>query len=437
MIVVLGVVLLLILVNALYVAAEFAAVSVRRSRIQQQAEDGDGLARRLLPVLEDSQRLDQYIAACQIGITLSSLVLGAYGQVRLQPLIAPLFERLGGMQDVAAASSSATVILLGLTGLQMILGELIPKSLALHFPTAIARYTVLPMQWSLRLLSWFIVVLNGSGTLLLRLLGVKEVGHRHIHLPEEIDYLIAESRKGGLLEADEHRRLHKALHLGVLQVEEIMVPRVRILGIEVDTPFEEVLRIAAESPYTRLPVYEESLDRIIGMIHIRDLASRALNGPCPEIRELIRSVAFVPEGLTAERVLERLRDEKQHMAIVVDEFGGTAGLVTVGDVLDEIFGGLADEFKIEEAVPERLADGRVRLPGSMRLDEAATWIGVEWEGDVHTVGGMVVERLGRFPEPGERVVIDGVPVEVERVSKAVIDTVLAGPVEGVEDEGDA
>src|SRR5690606_27477110 len=206
---------------------------------------------------------------------------------------------------------------------------------------------------------------------------------------------------------------------------------------EVDTPFEEVLRIAAESPYTRLPVYEESLDRIIGMIHIRDLASRALNGPRPEIRELIRSVAFVPEGLTAERVLERLRDEKQHMAIVVDEFGGTAGLVTVGDVLDEIFGGLADEFKIEEAVPERLADGRVRLPGSMRLDEAATWIGVEWEGDVHTVGGMVVERLGRFPEPGERVVIDGVPVEVERVSKAVIDTVLAGPVEGVEDEGDA
>ncbi len=428
MIVTLAVIVVLIVINALYVAAEFAAVSVRRSRIQQQAEDGDRLARMLLPTLEDSHRLDHYIAACQIGITLSSLILGAYGQAALQPVIAPLFQRLGGMQPVAAVSASATVILLALTGLQMVLGELIPKSVALQFPTAVARYTVLPMQWSLRLLSWFIVVLNGSGVAILRLLGFQDTGHRHIHQPEEIDYLIAESRKGGLLEPDEHLRLRRALHLGVTQVEEIMVPRVRIQGVEIDTPFDELVRIAAESPYTRLPVYEESLDRIVGMLHIRELAVQALDGKA-DARELMRPIPFIPEGLSAERALERLREGRQYMAVVVDEFGGTAGLVTLGDILDEIFGGLADEFKHEERQPERLPDGRVRLPGAMRRDEVEPWIGTEWEGEAHTVGGLIVERLGYVPDPGERIVIDGVPVEIERVRRTVLDSIVVGPFE--------
>lgn len=424
MLLIASVVLLLVMVNALYVAAEFAAVSVRRSQIQQQAEDGDRLARQLVPVLEDPHRLDRYIACCQIGITLSSLVLGAYGQMALQPVLAPLFERFGRMQDVAATSAAATTILLALTAFQMILGELVPKSLALQFPSGVARYTVIPMRWSLKLLSWFISVLNGSGNAILHAFGVRPTGHRHIHQPDEIDYLISESRKGGLFDADEHQRLRRALHLGVRRVEEIMVPRVHIHAVEAGTPFADVARLAVEVPYTRLPVYEGSLDHITGMLHLRELALHALDG-ASELKPLVRRISVIPAGLTADRVLERLREEKQYMAVVLDEHGGTAGLVTLTDLLDEIFGGLASEFAPDEPLPERLPDGRVRLPGSMRLDEAEPWVGAIWEGDSYTIGGLVLEKLGRVPAVGDSVEIEGVPVVVERVDRTV-ESVLAG-----------
>lgn len=414
----------LIVINALYVAAEFAAVSVRRSQIQQQAEAGDRLARLLLPVLEDPHRLDRYIACCQIGITISSLVLGAFGQVSLQPVLAPLFERFGRMQEVAAISAAATTILLVLTAFQMILGELVPKSLALQFPSGVARYTVVPMRWSLRLLSWFIAVLNGSGNAILHAFGVRPTGHRHIHQPDEIDYLISESRKGGLFDADEHQRLRRALRLGVRRVEEIMVPRVHVHAVEAASTFAEVARLAADSPYTRLPVYEGSLDRIVGMLHMREIALHALDG-VSDLRPLVRRIAVIPAGLSVDRVLQRLRDEKQYMAVVLDDHGGTAGLVTLTDLLDEIFGGLTGEFAPAGLGAERLPDGRVRLPGAMRLDEAESWVGAIWEGESYTVGGLVLEKLGRMPEPGDRVVIEGVPVVVERVDRA-IESVVAG-----------
>src|SRR5690606_30878133 len=242
------------------------------------------------------------------------------------------FVSWGGMQEAAAQSSAAVLVLSVLTTFQMILGELVPKSLALQFPTSVALYTVLPMQWSTRLLSWFIAVLNGSGLAVLRLLGVGHSGHVHIHAPDEIEYLIAESREGGLLEADEHARLRRALRLGAMTVGEVMVPRTSILGIEVGTPFDEVLRLAADSPYTRLPVYRDTLDHIVGYVHVQDVAREALGGARdPEPRRAV----FIPESLTLDRVLERLRAERQHMALVSDEFGGTAGLVTMSDILQE------------------------------------------------------------------------------------------------------
>ncbi|MGH7448507.1 MAG: hemolysin family protein, partial [Longimicrobiales bacterium] len=316
------IVLLLIAINALYVAAEFAAVSVRRGRIRQSAEDGHPLARRLLPFITDPHRLDTYIAACQIGITISSLVLGAFGQARLAPMLAPLFTSIGGMQDVAAQSVSALVILVVLTFSQMVIGELVPKSLALQFPTATALYTVIPMQWSLRLLAWFIAVLNGSGLLILRLLGMKYTGHRHLHSPEEIEYLIAESREGGLLRPEEHERLNKALSLGVTRVEEILVPRTRIVALHVETSFPEAVRIARTSAYPRLPVYRESLDDMVGYVHIQDIASH-MNATDVSLRSLVRPLLVVPPRMTAERALSRMREERRHIALVVDEHGGT------------------------------------------------------------------------------------------------------------------
>ena len=427
------VVALLIFINALYVAAEFSAVSVRRSRVRQAAEAGNRFARMLLPVVDDAARLDRYVAICQIGITISSLVLGAYGQAALAPKLVPLFERLGGMQEVAAQSTSAAVILFGLTIAQMVLGELVPKSLALQYPTPLALYTVLPMKWSFAAMSWFVFVLNGSGTLILRLFRMRQTGHRHLHSPEEIEYLIAESREGGLFEADEHERLRRALHLGLRAVEDIMIPRVRITAIELNTPFAAVLELVAHTPYSRIPVYHKIIDRMLGFVHVQDVVRNSLDGQATRLETLIRPLLVVPQGMKADRVLHRLREGRQHIAIVVDEFGGTKGLVTIGDVLDEIFGGIAEEFPPDMyPEPEILPDGRIRVTGMTRLDEAALLLGVLFEGESYTIGGLVTEVLGRIPTPGDKLRIAGVELEVEAVAAHAVRTVLARPVEGAE-----
>jgi CBS domain containing-hemolysin-like protein len=429
-----AIIALLISINALYVAAEFSAVSVRRSRVRQSAEDGNRLARALLPFIDDAARLDRYIAACQIGITISSLVLGAFGQARLAPMLLPLFTGLGGMQEVAAESTAAIVVLVFLTVSQMVLGELVPKSLALQFPTALALYTVIPMKWSLRALSWFIVVLNGSGNLILRALGMRQSGHRHLHSPEEIEYLIAESREGGLLDQDEHERLRRALKLSVRAVEDIMIPRVHILAIEASTPFDEVVAITGNSPYSRIPIYERTLDRMIGFVHIQDVVRMSISDDANTIESIMRPLLIVPEGTKADRVLQRLREGRQHIAIVVDEFGGTKGLVTIGDVLDEIFGGIAEEFEIAYQEPEQLADGRIRLAGSTRLDEAALLLGIPLQGESYTLGGLLSEQLGRIPVAGDRVTLGGAHFEVEEVESHFVQTIIAQP--PVRDGGD-
>jgi putative hemolysin len=423
------VILGLIALTALYVAAEFAAVSVRRSRIRQRAEQGDAAALRLLPYLDDPQALDTYIAACQIGITLTSLIIGAYGQASLAGPLAGVIRQLWpGVSAGTARSTAAIAILVVLTVLAMVLSELVPKSLALQFPTQVALRTSLPMKWSLAAFSLFIRFLNGSGNLALRAMGVQPVGHRHIHSPEEIDLLIAESREGGLLEPDQHRRLRRALQLGIRPARHLMVPRQEIVAVDIDTPVDQVLQRMADTPYTRLPVYRGDIDHVEGLLHTKDLFRGYLEGGrVRAIRELMRPILMVHESVTADRLLTLMRERRSHLAIVMDEFGGVAGLVTLEDVLTEVMGEIADEFRVDEPGPERLDDGRVRLPGWLRLDEAEPWLGILWEGEADTVGGRVMEELGHVPQAGETVKIDGVLVEVEAVSGHAVGSVLATP----------
>ena len=423
------IILLLIAINALYVAAEFAAVSVRHSQMRQLAGEGHSLATRLLPWIEDSRRLDHYIAACQIGITLSSLVLGAYGQATLATQAAPLFERWGGLQNVATHSTSAVTVLILLTTLQVIFGELVPKSLALQYSTQSALLTFVPMRWSLRLFSWFISVLNGSGMLILKLLGVPHSGHRHIHSPEEIEMLIAESRDGGLLEPYEHRRLQRALKLGMRPIHQLMVSRRFMAAIDINSTVDQILQEVANSPFSHLPVYRDSIDNVIGIVHTKDAVLHYIEkGGIGSLEAIMRPVLYVPENLMAESVLTLMRKERRHQAIVIDEFGGTEGLVTLEDVLKEMLGEVADEFKVDMPQPEMLPDGRVRLPGIMRLDDAMEWTGAAWQGEADTVGGYITEVLGRVPEVGERLVVGGVDLEIEQVEHQTVVSVLATPV---------
>lgn len=426
----------LILFNALYVAAEFAAVSVRRTRIQELAADGNPLAAWLLPILDSPAALDRYIAACQIGITLSSLVLGAYAQRTIAGALAPFFASLAGLQEVAAQSTSAVIVLLTLTVGQVIFAELIPKSLALQFPTQTALYTLIPMVPSLWIYRPFIKWLNGTALVFLRVLGAPQQGHRHIHSPDEIELLIADSRDGGLLEPDEHRRLVRALRLNLRQAKQLMVPRRRISAVDVNTPINEVIGLIAQSPYSRLPIYRDSIDNIIGILHTKDVVrSLVSSGANATLSGIMRPITSVHESVTADRVLRQLRERRSHQALVVDEFGGTSGLVTLDDVLSEVLGDLGDEFKPASPAPETLADGRFRLPGAMAVDDAALLLNTTWETAATTVGGLVTEALGHLPAKGERAAIGAYEFEVERVADRTVEWLTATPTAPADDEG--
>jgi putative hemolysin len=428
-----GIITLLILLTALFVAAEFAVVGARRSRLRRLAEDGNTLAARVLPVLEDPHALDRYIAASQIGITLSSLILGAYAQASIAPRVAPLIQRLGGLDAEAALNTSAVLVLLILTLLAMIAGELIPKSVALQDPTRTAIWTVIPMQWAERVFAWSIDFLNGSGNLILKLMRVKTTGHRHVHSPEEIELLIAESRDGGLLEPREQVRLHQALRLGLRTARQLMVPRARLAAIEASTPFEEVLRLVATSPYSRLPVHRGTLDDIIGILHTKDVVTNFVDDRRnASVMSLLRPIVRVHDSIPADHLLAYMRDRRIHQALVVGEGGRVEGMITLEDVVAELIGGVSDEFKAATARAILLPDGSVRLPGAMRVEQAAQVLGADWRSPGDTVGSYIAKVLGGVPAPGEHVTINGVAMIIEAVEEDVVSSALILPPEAGE-----
>lgn len=329
------VVFFLILATGFYVAAEFGAVGVRRSRVRRLAEDGDTRARLLLPYIGHPADLARYVAASQIGITVSGLVLGAVGQRIAETFVAPRLARLDRLDHAALASTADVVVLVVLTSAQVVLGELIPKSIALRFPTGTALATVLPMRWSLTIFKPFIALLNGSSTLLLRLAGVTMTGHRHLHSPDEIALLFAESRDGGLLEPDEQARLHKALRLSRSTARDLMVPRDRLVMVDVDAPWADTLQVVAASPFSRLPAYRGSRDQVVGMIRVKDLVRRQVTeGPTPTVESILLPVVRAAEGLPGDQLIALLREKRAHQAAVVDGGGAIVGFVTIQDVLE-------------------------------------------------------------------------------------------------------
>ena len=420
----------LILVNALYVAAEFAAVSVRKNQIRQMADQGNSLARAVLPTLLDTVRLDRYIAACQFGITISSLILGAYGQVALADILSPLLVSLGGMQEVAAQSLSALFVLVFLTVLQVILGELMPKSLALQYPRQTVLYTYLPMRWSLSLFAGFVDLLNGSGLLLLKLFRLPPGGHHHIHPLEEIDMLLAESREGGMLDSGEHERFHGALTLGQRTVGQLMIPRRQLVLMDIDSDMSSVMRVLEKTPHSHIPVYEGEARKITGILHVKDLSvAYAGSGDSLMLRKLVKSLPFVPESMTVDNLLALMRSQKAFQTFVLDEYGTAIGMVTIDDLMGEVLGDLSNEFEKEAPVAEVLPDGCIRLPGMMRAYKAEQYFSFDGEFSSSTVGGCLVEKLGRFPKLGEMVEFGGRKVRVEKIEHHFVSSLLVIPKE--------
>lgn len=426
---VVSVIAFLIFVNGLYVAAEFSAVSARRPRLAQTASEGGRLAQSVLSILEDPHLLDTYVAACQLGITVSSLMLGYYGQAQLTQLISPLLINLGQSAEVAQ-SISTTIILIGLTILQVVLGELMPKNIGIQYPERLAMLTVVPMRWSMRLFQPLVWVFNGSGALILALFGRSHVAeHAHVHSPEEIRMLVEESGAGGVLQEEEQRLLVNTLELRNLTARKMMIPRNRMITASADLGIDDLLVLLANSPYSRLPLYEESVDNVLGVIHLKDLlylfhnihadyppgTQRSNGGVGKEttVRSIMHSVAYVPESMPAEDLLTVMQQNHQNMAIVIDEYGGTAGMVTIEDVFEEIIGEFQDEFDPEYASLQLHPGNQVLVRGDVQIEDLNEWLGLNLPTNAaDTIGGLVFSELGSLPQVGNTVTLPELPASV-------------------------
>jgi putative hemolysin len=407
---------ILILINALYVAAEFSTVTARRSRMVQYASEGNGLARLILPIMQDRQRLDTYVATCQLGITASSLLLGFFGQARLTPILAPYLSGIPGLTETVAISIAATVVLISLTSLQVILGELVPKSISIQYPEQLAFLTAIPMRWSSILFKPLIWVFNGSGHFVLKLLGVDIKTHRlHIHAPKEILMLFEESSAGGLLDREERRLLMNALQLRQLAIRQVMIPRNRMVAASVDEQVDELLALLADSPFSRLPLFDTSIDNIVGIVHLKDLLCLRFTTLQKDVRQAMRPILFVPENNPVDEVFALLQRKRYHAAIVLDEYGGTAGFVSLEDLIEEIFGELQDEFDTDTTPHVTvLSEDQVIVRGDMLIEELNEALDLNLPStEVDTVGGLVLSTLGHVPAVGEQISLEDLTMTVE------------------------
>jgi CBS domain containing-hemolysin-like protein len=371
------------------------------------AGSGNRLAQQLLPIMEDSKALDDYVAACQVGITISSLVLGAYGQNTVATALTPLLVSSTNLAEPAAHSIAITSVLIILTTLAVVLGELFPKSIAIQYPEELALATILPMKWSLVIFRPLIWLFNGSSNLILKLLGLQRgQDHSQAYSPEEIELLVTESHEGGLLDDEEQQMLRNAFRLRELTARQVMVPRTRLVAAPVESSVADILEIICRQGYTRIPLYQATIDDIVGFVHLKDIFKLYVAGQ-PDLKGIVRETIYVPESLPAVEVWEKLNRNHQYIAIVFDEYGGTAGLITFEDLIEEVFGELKDEFD-EDELPLLSSgkDGRLHLRGDLLVSDVNEYLGLKLpEEDVDTLGGLVFSQLGRVPLVGDEIAV--------------------------------
>jgi putative hemolysin len=395
----------LVVGNAVFVAAEYSLITARRTRLEEKAEAGSRGARA---VLEQMDAPVSYISTVQIGITAFGIAFGAIGQ----PLVSQYFEWL----PAAAAFALSFAIL---TYLSVALGELVPKGIALQAAEPIAMALALPMRWLQTVATPIVWLFNRTAGGVMRLLGFKRpVAGELTQTEEELRRLLAGAEEAGVIETAEQEMLYKVFDFADTEVHEVMVPRPDVVAISVEMPPEDALATIIDSPYTRYPVYRESLDNVVGILHVRDLfgAIHDVGVAVVELEQVVRPAFVVPETKDLAALLGEFRRTKQHMAIVVDEYGVTEGLVTLEDVLEEIVGEIEDEFDLPDTSIERVDETRIRVDGAYPIDDFNEEFGTELEQeDFHTMAGLVFGELGRAPEVGDAVATDGVRLSVLEV----------------------
>ena len=406
-------VLVLVLANGFFVAAEFALVSVRRTRVAELIARGDRSARWVQRAIANP---DRFIAATQLGITLASLGLGWIGEPALSRLFQPIVELFPAkLESQVSHSISAVLAFLLITFLHVVIGELAPKSIALQSPLRTSLVVARPTVWVEWLFKPAITVLNGTGNGLLRLAGIRPAeAHELVHSVEELKMLVAASARSGVVGDSQQEMLHAVFQFSETLVRQVMLPRTEVIAVTADAGLSSMLQTAISSSFSKLPVTEVDLDHIVGVVHLKDIV-QALQGERAEsllARDIMREAIFVPEAARISTLLQIFRARQHHLAIVLDEYGGTAGIVTLEDLLEEIIGEMSDPFG-KEAEIEPLPDGSSLVNGLTPIEEVNEYFGLQLS-DPHydTIAGYLLGRLGRLAKLGDTIVEDGVRLRV-------------------------
>ena len=408
----------LVALNGLFVAAEFSLVKIRATQVDQLVEEGRASAGL---VKEATGRLDAYLAVCQLGITISSLGLGALGEPAVARLIEPLLHPLG----VGGATLHFIAFVVGfavISFFHVVFGELAPKTVAIQSAEGTSLFVAPFMKFFYYLLLPLTLIFNGTATAFTRLLGYPPASESdETHSEDEIRTLVAQSARQGMLERDEEGMIAAVFELNDKTAREIMVPRPDVVALPEDTGLKEMVSVAATGSFSRYPVYElSSADRVIGAVHVKDVlrAVETEGSLDAEItaRDLARDVLTVPENRRIDGILEDLRRRDLQMAVVIDEWGSFEGLFTLEDIIEEIVGEIRDEFDEEEPAVRELSDNTYAVDGRIPIGEVNDALGTDFESpDFETIGGLVLGRLGRVPEPGDEVRLDGYLLRVDGV----------------------
>jgi CBS domain containing-hemolysin-like protein len=419
----------LILLNAFFVAAEYALVTARRTRLNELIDAGNRRARRVLGIVSNPPR---FIAAMQLGVTLTSLAIGALGE----PALARVFD------PVLATVIAFALAFLIITFLHVVIGELVPKGASLRYSERVALAVSAPVRVFFIVFYPLIWVLQKATEVTLRALGLEPPeGEREPYSEAELKMLLSRSTEYGEIEEGEQEMLYKVFDFADKEVADVMVPRPEVVALSIDLPPEECLQAVIESPYTRYPVYRETLDDIVGILHVRNLFSELMDQGFANVRlgELVRPAYIVPETKDLAALLAEFRRTNQHMAVVVDEYGTMAGIATLEDLLEEIVGEIEDEFDLPDESVERVDDKTVRIDGTFPIDDFNEQFERELPAeDYHTVAGFVFGLLGRAPEAEDEVEYDGARFKVLQVEGSRIERLevelLPLPESGEEDE---
>lgn len=403
---------LFVLANGFFVAAEFAIVKVRSTQLTELAEQGSVRARMARKL---TRHLDAYLSATQLGITLASLALGWIGEPAFEHLLEPVFARFGGVSEGVARSISAAVAFTVISVLHIVLGELAPKSLAIQKPVGTSL-------WVAHLLHAFYVVtypaiwlLNGVSRAILRLFGIAPAAEHTeaAHSPEELRLILASSEKAGILSEENREIIEGVFQFSKRTARQIMVPRTDVVVLSTTRSIEENLEKIRTTRHTRYPLCDGSLDHTVGLIHVKDLLLAQLRGPGRSLQELKRDILFVPENSTVESLLSQFIESKTHMAVVLDEYGGASGIVSLENITEELFGQIQDEFDRERPEIEPLGNGRYRVRGDYLIEDLADRLRIDLgEPEEETIGGYVAARLGREVTPGDRVDLGELAISV-------------------------